>query len=272
MAAALAARAGTLRWAVGGWTFFIAENAILSENRTAIIDAVGEQQYHALYGGISTTACLSIAYGYFKKVQHAPPLQWPLAAAVPASRMACAFALQAAGLAGAAQALPKLQVPFQRKEAPAPSVPAQQQQQQQSQAASKVWAVRCPFDFAPPASVDGGVVGAERVSRHLGLWSFAAFSLGAAVAVPSVPQAVCLAMPTLVALVGGAHADSRYARGLGGSLPPEHAAQTSNVPFLAMLTGAQGPAPFGKLLDESKVLNAAVAAAVAALWALRRFP
>ena len=107
------------------------------------------------------------------------------------------------------------------------------------------------------------------MSRHAGLWSFGLVCLGQAMVVPSLPQAACLAMPTLVALIGGAHSDSRYARGMGGFMPPELAAKTSNVPFLAMATGAQGSGAFGALLDEAKLLNAACAAAAAALWLLR---
>ena len=46
------------------WSFFIAENAILSENRAAIIAAVdepgSERNYHLLYGACSTVATTSI--------------------------------------------------------------------------------------------------------------------------------------------------------------------------------------------------------------------
>ena len=75
-----------------------------------------------------------------------------------------------------------------------------------------------------------------------------------------------------VALIGGAHSDSRYARGMGGNLTPEVAGKTSNVPFLAMLTGAQGDGAFSALATEAKGLNAACAAGLAAIWVLRRLP
>jgi len=81
-------------------------------------------------------------------------------------------------------------------------------------------------------------------------------------------------MPVLVALVGGSHQDYRYRRGMGGVLPEDMDRRTSNVPFVAMVTGAQekggvGDA-VGKMIDEAKGLNAAAAVAVAVGMALRR--
>ena len=88
---------------------------------------------------------------------------------------------------------------------------------------------------------------------------------------PSLPQAAWLAMPTAVALIGGAHSDSRKRRGMGGTLPPELDAVTSNAPFVAMLSGAQGGvlAAFSALVSELKTGNALAGAGMAALWALR---
>ena len=48
-----------LRWASGGWSFFIAENLVLSENRTMLIDQLGDDGYHYLYGFFSTAAMVS---------------------------------------------------------------------------------------------------------------------------------------------------------------------------------------------------------------------
>jgi hypothetical protein len=42
---------------VGGWTFFIAENLILSENREYLVGELGERSYKNLYGALSTIAC-----------------------------------------------------------------------------------------------------------------------------------------------------------------------------------------------------------------------
>ena len=49
-----------VRWAVGGWTLFVCENAVLSENRTWLIDSMGDDKYHVFYGTCSTIATVSI--------------------------------------------------------------------------------------------------------------------------------------------------------------------------------------------------------------------
>lgn len=247
-----------MRWAVGGWSFFIAENVLLSEHRAPVIQALGdEERYHLLYGSMSTAACASIAVG-FHRIRGAPPLQWPVGASPPARRVAVCFVLQALGLAGLAQSLPRLQFPLSQKLAP--SADAQQ-------AVTTAWSVRCPFDF----SKSEGLHGMQRVSRHASLWSFATICCGAAVVTSSLPQAVCLAMPVAVALIGGAHHDSRQRRGMGGTLPADLDAATSNVPGLALLSGAQGDvaSALRALGDETKWMNAALGAALAMIYVLR---
>ena len=274
-AAPAASTSASMRWAVGGWSFFIAENVILSENRDMLKDVLspmdkeeGDSRYHLLYGTISTLAMASTGFAYFKRVRGAAPLQWHPTSAPPALRVGLSFALQGLGLAMFVQAFPKLQMPVgaAKTEADAP---------QPNAAASppRAWAVRCPFDFTDGrrrAESTEVAYGVERVSRHSGLWSFGLVCLGEALVVPSVPQAAWLAMPLLVAFIGGAHTDSRYARGMGGELPPERAHATSNVPFLAMALGRQGEGALLKLVDEGKTLNAALAIVAAAMLALRR--
>jgi len=71
---------------------------------------------------------------------------------------------------------------------------------------------------AAMVAVTGGLHGLHRVSRHPLLWSLAFVGLGAALAVPSVPQAVWLCGPALMALLGGAHIDFRHRRQLGATL------------------------------------------------------
>ena len=52
---------------VGGWSFFIAENLILSQNRQYVVEKLGsERKYLALYACLSTFACASIGTGFFK--------------------------------------------------------------------------------------------------------------------------------------------------------------------------------------------------------------
>jgi len=49
-----------VRWVAVGWTGFITENLLLSENRQAIIEAIGDREYHLIYSSLSTIACSSI--------------------------------------------------------------------------------------------------------------------------------------------------------------------------------------------------------------------
>jgi hypothetical protein len=260
-----------VRLAVGGWSLFIAENVLLSHNRTFVIELLDNQEehYHYVYGTCSTVATLLIAYGY-KSVRNQAPF-FP-SAGTP-TRRALALGLQAAGLVGLSQMAPKLQVPVAlAPPSPSPASPASPSSPSPAPApANPVWQVRCPFDFTP--SKDDSVQGMARISRHSSLWSFASLSLGSAFAAASIPQALCLSGPLAVALIGGAHQDYRFRRGVGGNLPPDLDKQTSNVPFAAMLLGNQKEGVLGSfvgLADEIKWLNAGVAATVALGLAARR--
>ena len=285
------ASASGLKWAAGGWSLFIAENLLLSENRTYLIDRLGDDGYHGLYGTLSTVAMCSVAYGYRYKVRGQGPFAFsgrPAPAALAAS-----FALQALALGMVSQSAPKFQIPVhlvnesssgaaadaknntatttQVKAAPAPAAGGSQ------------WKVRCPFDFSDSKSQTGvpkgtrqqadQLAGLDRITRHPGLWSFGLLGLGNALLVPSIPTRIWLSMPAMVALIGGAHTDSRHRRGMGGELCSEVDSVTSNVPFLAMIMGRQDGGvvqSFEALGDEVKVLNAALAAGGAALWVARR--
>ena len=55
-----------VRWIGLGWCGFLAENIVLSENRTWIISAIGDTGYHATYSALSTAATASIAYGIIR--------------------------------------------------------------------------------------------------------------------------------------------------------------------------------------------------------------
>jgi hypothetical protein len=140
-----------VRWALGGWAFFVAENAVLSENRTAIIGWLdgNENTYHALYGFGSTLATGSILYSYYHLTRKVP---FAAAAAsvqaISAGRVGLAWTCLSFGCAMALQALPKMQLPVD---------PA------------KNFSVRCPFDFSDRKSdsgVDVKVQGLERITRH----------------------------------------------------------------------------------------------------------
>lgn len=269
-----------MRWAAGGWTFFIAENFILSENRTYLIENYGDDAYHYAYGTLSTAAMTSVFYGYFKKVKDAPPLLWK--GPVPFGAKVASFVCLSLGLGMASQIPPKIQIPVEfvnndnnntiatsaaAQTAVGPAPPIQGQGEEKGG-----WKVRCPFDFTDNKDTNSPVHGLERISRHPGLWSFGLLGLGSAFLVPSLPQRVWLAMPSMVALIGGAHTDSRFRRGMGGELSEEYDKVTSNVPFVAMLSGAQGNVmdvmnDFG---SEIKPLNAAIAVGTAGLWVMSK--
>eukprot|EP00565_Helicotheca_tamesis_P006494 CAMPEP_0185734404 /NCGR_PEP_ID=MMETSP1171-20130828/22399_1 /TAXON_ID=374046 /ORGANISM="Helicotheca tamensis, Strain CCMP826" /LENGTH=290 /DNA_ID=CAMNT_0028404395 /DNA_START=197 /DNA_END=1066 /DNA_ORIENTATION=+ len=276
-----------LKWAAGGWTFFILENLILSENRTYLITKLGDDGYHYFYGALSTTAMGTVGYAYLRKVRAAAPLLWNVGGPVPRGAMMASFALNALGLGMASQSFPKLQIPValvnvsaeESDGGAAPSVmgPSSPQQVATATAPSRAWKVRCPFDFtdsrAQTGTNDSGtgaadIHGLDRITRHPGLWAFGILGLGNALLVPSLPQRVWLSMPLMVAWIGGAHTDSRHRRGMGGQLRPELDSVTSNVPFWAMLNGSQGNV--GKALmdfgGEVKGLNAAIATGAAAMW------
>ena len=135
---------------MGGWAFFVAENAVLSENRATIISWLdgNENTYHALYGFGSTLATGSIMYSYYHLTRKVP---FAAAAAQPISvgRIGLAWTCLSLGCAMAFQALPKMQLPVD---------PA------------KNFSVRCPFDFSDrkvnDSGMDAKVQGLERITRH----------------------------------------------------------------------------------------------------------
>lgn len=271
-----------MKWAVGGWSFFILENLILSENRTYLISNFGDDAYHICYGTLSTAAMSSVLYGYVRKVKNAQPLLWSLNGPSPLGAKIMSFVCLSVGLGMASQIPPKAQIPIhfvdggnendkQSGEVVASSPTNVNPTTVESQ--EKGWKVRCPFDFTDKKDTDNSPVnGLERISRHPGLWSFGLLGLGNALLVPSLPQRAWLAMPAMVALIGGAHTDSRFRRGMGGDLSEEYDGATSNIPFLAMLSGKQGNVldVLGEFGGEIKPLNAMIAVGVSGLWVLSK--
>lgn len=257
------------RWVGGGWTLFITENLVLSENRSRIIEATGgdERRYLMLYSGLSTLSCAAIGYGYIKgrrqgaMVGGGPP---------GAFRQFAGLGLQAVGLVAAAQFIPKLQVPVELGGGPAPAptdLPQVHPHQPAAAAPAGGFRLRCPMDFTPVDTPADGVYGVQRVTRHPQFWILGFIGLGAAVATPFLSEIVMFTMPAVFAVVGGLHQDSRFRRGLGGTLTPEFDDKTSAVPFLALLSGRQCWLDLG---GEFKEVNSALALTVAALMALRR--
>jgi hypothetical protein len=154
----------SLRWATFGWGFFIAENAILSENRSYIIEQLGDANYHYMYGTFSTAATASIGYGFYKLRKAIIPSNLILLKNKPPIPAAVgAWAFMTVGIILASQTLPKFQIPIAIVDSnpavgPAPAQPS----------SGKKLEVRCPFDFAGKKDAENAqVYGTERITRYV---------------------------------------------------------------------------------------------------------
>lgn len=260
-----------VRWIGLGWIGFISENLILSHNRQDIINSVGDDTYHMIYNVLSTSACGSIAYGFFKHGKSAVPVLGTRGKAV----QVIAMAVQTIGLIGISQAAPAFQVPVEfrsqtAEEAQEAGMPLQQKQQMTSsvdEPPKRKLYVRCPMDFRHKKG-DNAIYGTDRVSRHALLWSFGFTALGSAMTTPFAPAAVMFSFPIVFSLIGSEHQDYRYRRSSGGLLTPEREVITSNIPFAALLAGKQS---WSALAEETKWTNAGMAAMVGVIMALRRW-
>jgi len=182
--------------------------------------------------------------------------------------------------------LPKFQIPIEFQNDPTALSPERSTSNRAGNKKEPIpskFSIRCPFDFTDNKAGDENMPsGVDRITRHPGLWSMAMFSAGHAFTITSlsIPQFSFFLMPACVAFFGGAHTDSRFRRGLGGSLGGTYDEYTSNIPFVGFLkhtigtvTYSGSPAPhLGQLLDEVKVLNAVIAVGSAFSLALLRRP
>ena len=254
-----------IKWISLGWTAFIAENVVLSQNREDIIRTIGDNNYHLSYGFLSTVACGSIAWGYFKHGRGTGPR---LAPRTPAM-IAAGFVLQAIGLVGFSQIGPALQIPViaEIESSPHASKGSQNQHPADGPSSSVSFKVRCPMDFRPKDIPADGIHGLERVSRHATFWSLGLFCLGRAATTVFLPEVVFNTWPIIFAFIGGEHQDYRFRRGSGGWLTPEKDDITSNIPFLALISGKQS---WTALKDEIKWTNAGLAVLAALPLTMRQ--
>lgn len=259
-----------VRLIAGGWTFFIAENLVLSENREALVEHLSESGYRNLYGTLSTIATGSIAIGYLRFGRGLGPAIWNPGIAAQAG----AFALQTAGLIGFSQLAPAVQLPFAVApnsppfDAPHehPTVGANAAKSSQSAAKPLGLKARCPIDFDHSRKQEGKeVAGMKRITRHPVLWSMALCGLGSAAGTVLATEVCFGVFPAIMAVIGGAHQDIRHRR--SGELSPAVGAVTSHVPFGALAAGVQ------KWVDveaEMAWTNAAIAFSFGMGLALRR--
>lgn len=265
------------------------ENLVLSENRQRIIKEVGDDNYHYIYGTLSTMAMASTGYGYVYHVRNAPPFLYKNG--MPLPYKIGALTCLGLGLGIASQTAPKLQIPITLSQ-DTPTMddnaintavvgPAYNHGKGgggiAAEGTTAKWKVRCPFDFTDSKSavVDGNgnkLSTADRISRHPGLFSFGFTSLGLGLLSPSLPTVLFASMPMCVAVIGGAHTDSRHQRGMGGQpLSPIMAQQTSLLPFYALLSNANSIDDLIQFWqDDIKGLNLAISLSFATLLVLRK--
>lgn len=169
-----------MKWALGGWSFFIFENYILSENRSYLIHNFGDDMYHIVYGSASSIAMGSILYGYINKVRNAQPFLWSLGNAAPISAKIISFGCLSLGLGMVGQLPPKVQIPVhfvsgmeevtshqgeennnsdinnysgmkedgaQLSSRTTQSTPTARLDEKSGEGEGGGWKVRCPFDF-----------------------------------------------------------------------------------------------------------------------------
>lgn len=259
-----------VRWISLGWAGFIAENLVLSHNRGAIIESIGEDNYHRSYSALSTVACSSIAYGYFRHGRaQGPRLVRPLWAGLGS------LTLQGLGLVGFSQLAPRLQAPFVHQAPTAPTLSSTGLGAAEDGAAASpasapgAWRPRCPIDFTPTDEPQDGVYGLKRITRHGMFWSLGLFGLGSALTTVYITEIIFFSAPAVFAAIGGAHQDYRFRHGIGGTLPDDVYNSTSLIPFGALLTGHQR---WTDVFRELKDVNAAGAVILALILAFRRLP
>ena len=265
---------GGIKWLAGGWTLFLAENVILSENREWICQKYGEKLYHGVYNTLSSVACISILFGYFK--HKGQGIKWANfdKGSAPLSLRISSIFLQSFGMICFSQLLPKLQIPIalekgreskeitQQHSADHPNAHTSHSKPEVVSPASESKAkfavkARCPMDFRskPDLPLDA-IYGVERITRHPNLWALASLGVGTALATPFVIESMFFAGPILLATFGTAHQDSRFRRNMRGTLSPEKERITSNIPFLALFVGKQN---WEQLGNEIKWLNCGLA-------------
>jgi hypothetical protein len=248
-----------------GWIGFISENLILSHNREYIINYYGDGNYHIAYNILSTMACSSIAYGFFKYGKLGP--------ALPKRNLifqVAGFGIQAIGLIGLSQLAPKVQIPVGFGPSVIESSPTTDSSTKESSQLSverKLY-VRCPLDFrAGKKDSAEPFYGVERITRHPALWFLGLSCLGSGITSIYMTHTVMFSFPIFFAFLGSAHQDYRYRRRNGGILTPGMEAISSNIPFLALVQGKQS---WLKLKEEMKWENASLATLCATALFLRR--
>ena len=166
-----------VRWTALGWSAFIAENLVMSQNREYIINNFGDDNYHMVYNILSTAACSSIAYRFFRFGKFGGPTFQHRGLPVHV----VAFVIQALGLVGLSQLIPAMQIPVGVVSQNKSTVKSPSDSNAGKEKEIKLY-VRCPMDFKPKHASADGLFGMERVTRYPALWAMGFTGLGSAIA------------------------------------------------------------------------------------------
>jgi len=245
-----------VRCVLGGWTVFTLENLILSENRTLIKRSwgggTGGTAYQSLYSLLSGLSLGATAVAYWRYARFGVTFKAP-----NMGHRAAALVFRTAGLLTLGQILPPINF-FAAPAAVGLYTPPDDLPEDAR------GALFCPFDFN--AYKDRGeVFGITRLTRRPELCGLAAVGIGGALLSTSATGLCFFGLgPVTSFILLGLHGD-RTQR-FSGDLSPEKEAQTSLVPFVAMLDGRQ---PWQSLQAEMEYNNLTAAIILATLAALR---
>lgn len=266
MAAGLQQAIGTVfrdygaRWVLGGWSLFTLENILMSEYRTEIKRAWGgkggPKAYQSLYSTLSAATLGSTCFAYWTFARHSTVL-WPRPF-VPRVR-AMAFLWRAAGLVMLGQLAPPINL------AAAPV--ALGLYKPSGELAPPDWAaLGCPFDFS--AYKDRGeVYGINRITRRPEIIGLGAIGIGGALLASTAVEFCFFGIGPFVSFsLLALHSDR--AQRAGGELSPTKEAQTSALPFIALLDGRQS---WSAVREEMVPANAGAAVFIAFLYAIRPY-
>eukprot|EP00811_Abedinium_folium_P003865 NODE_13554_length_1159_cov_4.414729.p1 GENE.NODE_13554_length_1159_cov_4.414729~~NODE_13554_length_1159_cov_4.414729.p1 ORF type:complete len:274 (-),score=80.13 NODE_13554_length_1159_cov_4.414729:286-1107(-) len=246
------------RWVLGGWALFTAENVILSEYRTEIKRAWGGHSgptaYQSLYTGFSVATMGTTCFAYWRFARHSFVLRTQRA---PMNLRLWAFAFRAVGLFFLGQLAPPINLMAAPIALGLHKLPTDMTPQQKG-------ALGCPFDMNAHKA-RGEVYGITRITRRPEVWGLAAVGIGGALVATTAAEVAFFGVGPLVCFaILGPHSDRTQRK--GGGLTPESITQTSQLPFIALLTGAQS---WSALKDEVEPVNAATAVCIAALYIVR---
>lgn len=254
MAAAGFLRDHGVRWVLGGWSFFTLENLIMSEYRKEIKLAWGgrggPKAYHNFYNALSSFAVGSTVLAYIRYRNKSLALSPP-----SAPRQAAAFACRAAGLIAIGQLMPPINTGV---------IMGAMDYVVGGSAWSSVEGAMCPL-VAKSYKEREEIFGIGRVTRRPELFGLMFAGIGGALMATTAAQVAFFGIGPFFSFGALAFHSDRTQR-KNGELSATKEAQTSVVPFQALLDGRQS---WSKLQEELVLTNALLAVSLSGLMSLR---